>query len=145
MIAERVDFYVLNRDDATSRLGFACMLTAKAWQQGLRVYLQVDGPDDAAALDEMLWGFQAASFVPHARAGTAEAAASPVLIGDGPAPEGWRRMLVSLTRQFPGGADHCRRVADLIGSGEQQRAEGRERFKAWRRLGLDPGTHEITL
>lgn len=145
MIAERVDFYVLNRDDDTSRLGFACLLAAKAWQQGLKVYLQVNDPAEAADLDDMLWKYQAASFIPHARTGTAEAAASPVLIGHGPAPEGWRRMLVSLTRGFPEGAAECNRVADLIGSNEQQRADGRERFRAWRQLGLQPGTHEITL
>ena len=142
---ERVDFYVLNQADETSRLGFACVVTAKAWHQGMRVYLQVDSEDTAVALDDMLWRFQAASFVPHARVGTPQAAVSPVLIGREPAPAGWRRMLVSLTEAFPEGAAGCRRVADFIVSDEAGREAGRNRFRTWRAMGVTPGTHEITL
>lgn len=145
MAPERVDFYVLDRADDAGRLACACRIAAKAWQQGHRVYMQVDSSDEAEALDRMLWEFRAASFVPHARTGTPEAARSPVLIGTERAPEGWRGMLVSLTRGFPDGAAQCRRVADLITPDPEHRAAGRERFRAYRAMGVEPGTHKITI
>ena len=145
MAPERVDFYVLNRADDASRLGYACMVAAKAWRRGHRVYMQVDTPGEAEALDRMLWEYQEASFVPHARTGTPEAAQSPVLIGTECAPEKWRGMLVSLTRALPEGAAECRRVADLIADDRDHRAAGRERFRAYRAMGVEPGTHEIRL
>ncbi len=145
MIPGRVDFYVLNRADEDSRLGFACVVAAKAWQEGLRVYLQVDSARETDALDELLWSYQAASFVPHARLGDTRAESSPVLIGDQPAPPRWREALVSLTAAMPEGAERCNRVADLVGSGDAARQAGRERFKAWRALGVQPNSHEIKL
>jgi DNA polymerase-3 subunit chi len=143
---ERVDFYVLKQADMAALLGFACVVAAKAWGQGMRVYLQVDSASMTRTMDEMLWSFQSASFVPHACFGTPEARCSPVLIGREPAPEGWRRMLVSLTGTLPEGASSCTRVADFIaGDDESHRLAGRERYKAWCSMGIKPDTHEITL
>ena len=145
VIPRRVDFYLLNRADESSRFGFACVVASKAWQQGMRVYLQVDSTETEGELDDLLWRFQAASFVPHARVGTPEATGSPVLVGCEPAPQGWREMLISLTPAVPEGAAHCERVADFIGDGEDDRLAGRERYKTWRAMGITPGTHDIRI
>jgi len=140
-VPDRVDFYLLDAADRDSLLKCACRIAGKAYQQGMRVYIQLD--DDAAigSLDQLLWTFSPTSFVPHAVAGGAEQA--PVLIGDGPAPDGYEQLLVSLTREVPGDIDRYQRVADLISSDHQEKQLGRERFKHYRAKGIEPNTHQI--
>ncbi len=145
VIPERVDFYLLGRADDDSRRKVACRIAAKAWRQGFRVYIQVETPAEAESLDGMLWECPPASFVPHARAGTAEASGSPVQIGYCPAPEGWRDLLVSLTHDVPEGVAECRRVADLILDRDTHLAAGRTRFRAYLDMGVSPMTHKIQL
>lgn len=141
---DRVDFYLLDAADPDSLLKCACRIASKACQQGLRVYIQLD--DDAAvkSLDQLLWTFSPTSFVPHAVAGGSETDRVPVLIGDGPGPNGYEQLLVSLTREVPGDVDRYQRVADLISSEQQEKQLGRERFKHYRAKGIEPNTHQIS-
>ncbi len=145
MVLERVDFYVLNQADDPRRMEVACRLAAKAWRQGWRVFMQVDTPSEAEVLDDLLWQYPPAGFVPHARIGAPEAAVSPVLVGDSPALAEGYPMLVSLTRAVPDGVSSCRRVADLIADSEAHRIAGRERFRTYCALGIRPQTHQIPL
>ncbi|MBI5611460.1 MAG: DNA polymerase III subunit chi [Gammaproteobacteria bacterium] len=139
----RVDFYLLN-DAHGDKQQFACRLADKTYRLGHRSYLLTAGAGEAAALDELLWTFAAASFVPHAvyRADT-EPPDQAVLIGHVPPPDAWHQLLISLTPQIPEFFSRFARVAEIVGPTENEKAAARERFRFYRERGYALETHSL--
>lgn len=138
----RIDFYLL-QDSAAERLRFACRLAEKAYRTGSRVYIQTASRDQAAQLDELLWTFRAGSFVPHTLAGTAGAAAAPVVIGAQDAPGAAAELLVNLAPAVPQTFRDYQRVAEIIDQNDDNKKAGRERFRFYKDNGCEPETHTI--
>ena len=123
-----VDFYVLASGDASAREVFACRLADKAFRQGLGVYVHAADQDGAARLDELLWTFRPASFVPHALRGqpdgeNGESSESSgdgekVAVGWGDDPGEPRDVLINLSLQAPDFADRFDRVAEVVVSSD---------------------------
>ena len=143
-MSQRVEFYLLESESEGQRMVCACKIAAKAYKQGLRVFLRVEDKDRVAQLDQLLWHFNPASFIPHCAAvNLAEQPRTPVVIGDQQAPDGFDQLLISLSRQVPADIDRFDRVADLISNEETNKQHGRQRFKHYRQLGIEPTTHQI--
>jgi DNA polymerase-3 subunit chi len=139
----RVDFYLLN-DTTAGKQQFACRLADKAYRLGHHSYILATGADEAAALDELLWTFAAASFIPHAvyRA-DATAPDQAVLIGHTPPPDACHQVLISLTPQVPEFFSRFSRVAEIVGATDDEKAAARERFRFYRERGYALETHNI--
>jgi DNA polymerase-3 subunit chi len=123
-------------------LAFACRLLRKAVRQGVRV--QVTAPADTlGALDRLLWTFEERDFVAHACVPGVPARVaqrtplwlSPVVQTDG-AP----RVLVNLGAEMPDAAAPVDRVIEIISA--EDAAEGRERWRAYKALGVAMKHHE---
>ncbi len=142
-MSARVDFYLLSSGDASERLRFSCRLTQKAWTAGHRIFVHVGSDQAASEMDKLLWSFSQQSFIPHAIAGTAEAAHAPVVIGTDPTAHGEHDLLISLVDQFSKSVSHFKRVAEVVASDEGAKASARERFKRYRAMGVEPNTHNI--
>lgn len=139
----RVDFYLLENGDAAARLQFGCRLTQKAWSAGHKIYIHVANDQAATELDRLLWSFNQQSFIPHAVAGTEEAAQAPVVIGTDPSSDKDNDLLVSLADQFSQAANNFTRVVEIVAADDTAKADARERFKRYRELGVEPNTHKI--
>jgi len=139
----RIDFYLLN-DAAGGKHQLACRLADKAWRLGHHSYILTAGAGEAAALDEQLWTFAAASFVPHAvyRADT-EIPDQAVLIGHTPPPGAWHQVLISLIPQVPEFFSRFTRVAEIVGATDDEKAAARERYRFYRERGYSLETHSI--
>ena len=139
---ERADFYVLEGSDARERLKFACRVIDKAFgaEQHVLVWL-----DDAAALqsfDDLLWTFAQDSFVPHEPVGAESTwEDSPVLLSCSAAPPAGVDVLINLSGAVPPAAQGAARVIEIIDGDPTRRQAGRERFKHYRALGVEPATH----
>ena len=141
---EQVDFYVLNSSDVTSKLMYVCRVVSKAYKQGLNVYIQFEESAQVELFDQLLWSFNPASFVPHAVIDeSSPGGETSVLMGTCPAPVGWDQLLVSLTREIAQDVARYTRIADFVGGDEQDRQSGRDRFRAYRQLGIVPKTHHL--
>ena len=162
----RVDFYVLPDTTGEARLAFACRIAEKAYTRAHRVYLHASSAAEAERLDALLWTFRDTSFVPHALAGTAFAAANlpPVLIGheDGHAndflaaemgtflisPGEIRNVpisvLINLRDDVPAFHDRFARVAEIVDADAGHRHRSRERFRTYRAHGCLLETHRLT-
>ncbi len=144
-MTERVDFYVLGGASAAQRQAFACRLTEKAYLHDLRVVIWSAGEAEAAALDELLWTFSERSFIPH-RLRTAAQPLDPgtpvhlTLELDGIDGAG---LLVNLTDRLPTGLERFQRIAEVLDADGERRRLGRERFKSYRELALEPHTHQL--
>ena len=65
----KVSFYVLSESKAQDFLGFICQLTQTALNKSAQSLLILIDKDDEllSTLDEALWSYDAASFIPHQR------------------------------------------------------------------------------
>lgn len=134
----RVDFYLAKDDTARGAPLVACRLAEKAWKLGHKVYLHASDPTAAQQLDELLWTFRDAAFVPHSLSEEA-----PVRIGHAGPPDGFDALLVNLAAEVPGFFSKFERVAEVVGGDAAAKEQARERFRFYRDRGYDLETHEV--
>jgi DNA polymerase-3 subunit chi len=140
MASPRVEFYVVPDGGDADRV--ACRLAEKAFSRGLSVFVRAASPEHARHLDELLWTYRGASFVPHALADE-DQGSNPVLLGVDPAARE-AGLLINLGDQAPVHPDYFQRIAEVVGPGEAPRRSGRQRFRYYRdQLGLEPATHRL--
>jgi DNA polymerase III subunit chi len=139
----RVDFYVLAGADARQRLRYACRLVEKAYLLDHKVFVRLDTPVEAEAVDELLWTFADRSFVPHELATAGAPPGAVVQVGTGDPPPGHADLLVNLGSDVPAGFQGFARIAELVDADEERRRQGRERFRYYREHGLSPESHTV--
>ncbi len=144
-MTERVDFYVLDREDARQRMIVACRLAEKAYQRDLRALLLAGTTDEAEALDALLWTFTEQSFVPHGLvvAGAAVDPSAPVQLTAEAARAPDADVLVNLSDRVPEGFERYPRIAEIVDADPGRRERARVRFKAYRDHSLVVETHRL--
>ncbi|HEX5460705.1 MAG TPA: DNA polymerase III subunit chi [Steroidobacteraceae bacterium] len=141
--ALRVDFYVLEGASASARLRVACRLAEKAYLASQRTLIWHTERGELEALDGLLWTFADGSFVPHDWLTSNAAGEAPVLLSAGSPPAEDVDFVVNLAADPPPFLHLTRRIAEIIDGDEGRRRAGRARFKAYRELGIEPGTHPL--
>lgn len=122
-------------------LAFACRLLRKAYRQGARVLVTAP-PGMLNALDRELWTFEERDFVPHLRMPGAEAAAAaltPIWLTHGAAAAGLAdapRVWVNLDADAPTEPLTLERLIEVVSIEPDEAARGRERWRAYKALGL---------
>ncbi|HEX7044626.1 MAG TPA: DNA polymerase III subunit chi [Burkholderiales bacterium] len=139
----RVDFYLLREGEPNGKPLAACRLAHKAYRLKHRVYILARDAQEAVSLDRLLWTFNPGSFVPHRIHGEPFDPIVPVLIGHDAPPEQFNDVLISLAPAIPPFFDRFARVAELVGPDEAERAQARERFRAYRDRGFMVQTHNL--
>lgn len=139
----RVDFYILKDNAADARQRFVCRLAEKAWQQGNKVYIHTGDPTLSSRIDEMLWTFSQGSFVPHGLDNDPAADEADIHIGHGDEPHHHDEVLINLSSEVPLFFSRFQRVAEIIDGDENQRQQGRERFRFYRERGYPLESHNI--
>ncbi|WPP45293.1 DNA polymerase III subunit chi [Pseudomonas sp. AN-1] len=133
---KRIDFYILPGNDAGARLTYACRLAAKAWREGHRIYLNCQDQDQAEALDQRLWRFSAASFVPHQLADAGSDA--PLLLAWGADAGGQQSLLINLASTVPAFFERFARIAEVVDQDPQTRDALRASYRFYRERGYAP-------
>jgi len=134
-----IDFYF----NATDRLEVACRLAGKAAAKKKRMVIYAPGAALAQRIDQMLWTWQAISFVPHCFAGDALAAETPVLItaeAEG-APD--CEVLMNLSAQCPEFFARYERLLEIVSREEEDRKAGRTRYAWYRDRGYAIRNHDL--
>ena len=139
----RIDFYLLEQEQ-TEKARFACRVADKAFRLGHRVYMHAPDEAQARALDDLLWTFQAGSFVPHVLLVAGEPAGEePVLIGWTEPPDVWHQVLIPLTAEPPSFFPRFERVAEVVGNNDADREQSRARFRFYRDRGYALEVHRL--
>jgi len=136
-------FYVLpdnSDDDALNRV--ACIQAAKSFRENQRVFIFT--PDQAKAhdIDELLWSFEADSFVPHNLVGEGPQNGAPVEISWQP-PTSRRQVLINLTETVPNFAHHFSQIIDFVPANAELKQKARERYKVFKQAGVPLETKQI--
>jgi len=140
----QVDFYILkNQLDQGMEL-LTCKLAEKAYLKGHYVYIHTANSAQSQQLDDLLWTFRENSFVPHCQLLNDEDQAK-VMIGHDREPPLEFDVLINLVEQVPLFFSRFLRVAEIVGSDEQQKQQARTRFRFYRDRGYPLKSHEITL
>jgi DNA polymerase-3 subunit chi len=137
----QVDFYVL-AGPAPSAGQLACRLSLMAWEQGHRVSVLAADEAAAQALDDLMWEYPPARFLPHER-GPADAGVPVqiVLAADQVATD--RDVVINLAGSAVPDPTRFRRLLEIVPADEGMRAASREKFRHYRALGLQPDSHAI--
>lgn len=136
----QVDFYLLGAA-AQDPGRLACKLATMAWERGHAVAIVTTDESAAARLDKLLWEYPEGRFVPHERADS-DAGTAPVSILTGP-PPGRGDVVINLTSEALPQPQSFRRLLEIVPFADSEREASRDKFRAYRRLGLAPETHEI--
>ena len=141
----RVDFYVLQEASSAGRLKLACRLAEKAYLAAQMALVWHTDPRELKEFDELLWTFMDGSFVPHEMiAPGASIEDAPVLLSSGTPPPRTVDIIINLAPELPDCLGQTRRVAEIIDGDDSRRRAGRARFKAYRDLGIQPASHNVT-
>lgn len=108
----RVGFYVVQAADRAQRLHVAVRLADKAFQRGHRIFINAADEAQARTLDELLWTYRPASFLPHGLHGQEQSEA--IAIGWGQEPQDHNDLLINLQLGIPGFFSRFRRVAEVV-------------------------------
>jgi DNA polymerase-3 subunit chi len=140
---ERADFFVLEGNDARARWRYACQEIEKAFLAEERVLVWLDNDADVAAFDDLLWTFADRSFIPHEPVGPGSAwDETPVLLSATAQPSAAPLVIVNLASTLPPGVEQAQRVIEIVDADAARRQAGRQRFKQYRALGVEPVTHQ---
>jgi DNA polymerase-3 subunit chi len=135
----RIDFHT----NIPDKVSYVCRLARKAYAANARLVLLAEDDAQAAALDAALWTLSDTDFLPHVLAGDALAAQTPIIITvSDTAPTPHADMLVNLTRRTPATFASYARVFEIISTDEDDAAEGRKRYAAYKKL-AHPLTHFV--
>jgi DNA polymerase III subunit chi len=113
----------------------ACKQAAYFYRQNKKVFIFCKDQTHAHVIDEILWAFDADSFVPHNLTGEGPSYGSAVEIG-WQAPNGRRPVLINLTDTMPSFSSLFSSIIDFVPTDEDLKQKARERFKQCRQLGF---------
>lgn len=137
----RIEFHF----NAPALVPYACRLLRKVHGRGLRTQV-VGHKSTLAQLDQALWDFSQLDFLPHctADAPAAMRAASSVVLTDQPLTDWDRQILINLGESVPQGFEGFERIIDVVSLDELHRAQGRERWRHYSRLGHELVRHDLS-
>ena len=138
----RADFYLIAkprfRDDP---LLLVCELAKKAFEHGDATLILTRSLEQAEQLDEKLWEFDEAAFIPHQIAGDDDDAITPVLIVPPEARTPDRALVINLRDECAPGS--FERVLEVVAADAAQRAGSRQRWKTYQAAGIQVRKHDM--
>ena len=129
----RIDFYHY----ADDKLRFACRLAAKAYDQATRLVVYTADARVLGEFDKALWTFQSTRFVPHALAGTAVAAETPVILASSGENLPHHDVLLNLADEWPPFFASFERLLEIVAADDADKAKARERYAFYKKRGYD--------
>jgi DNA polymerase III subunit chi len=136
----QIDFYF----NVTDKYKLAASLSQKAQVQASRMFLYT--PDEAATkhAEAMLWSFQQTSFVAHCRSRHVLAAETSIIVDHESEVLVHDDVLLNLCPDYPSFFSRFRRLIDVVGHEETDKAAGRERYRFYRDRGYEIRQHDMT-
>ena len=138
----RADFYLIDkprfRDDP---LLLVCELVKKAYAAEQPTLILARNAEQADALDEKLWEFDDASFIPHQLAGDDDDAITAVVIAAPGVVTTDRPLVVNLRDECAPGA--FERVLEVVAAEPAEREGSRVRWSEYKRRGFEVNKYDM--
>jgi DNA polymerase III subunit chi len=136
-----VGFYVVQTSDSGQRLRVAARLADKAFQRGHRIFIHATDEAQATELNELLWSFRPASFLPHGLHGQEHS--ESIAIGWGQEPDNHNDLLINLQLEIPSFFSRFARVAEVVTQEPDSLAALRKSWKFYKERGYQLEKHDL--
>lgn len=138
----RADFYLIDKPRFREEpLLLVCELAKKAFAGEQPTLVLARSPSQAEALDELMWAFDEAAFIPHQIAGDEDDAITAVLIVPPGVTTPDRALVINLRDECAPGL--FERVLEVVPADDAERAGSRERWKTYKAAGFDVAKHDM--
>ena len=132
----RADFYLIDKPRFREQpLLLVCELAKKAYGAELPTLILTRTLEEAEALDDLLWAFDADAFIPHQIAGDEEDDVTAVLIAPPGAQVADRAMVINLREECAEGTYES--VKEVVAADPAEREGSRKRWAEYRRRGFE--------
>ncbi|MDE0929346.1 MAG: DNA polymerase III subunit chi [Halioglobus sp.] len=136
-----VGFYVVQTSDPSQRLRVAARLADKAFQRGHRIFINATDEAQATELNELLWSFRPASFLPHGLHGQEDS--ETIAIGWGQEPNNHNDLLINLQLEIPSFFSRFARVAEVVTQEPDSLAALRKSWTFYKERGYQLEKHDL--
>lgn len=133
-----IRFYLLEKS-TESQAEYACRLAQKLLSQGQRLCWYHPELSRLQQLDELLWQLQPSSFIPHG----INQPDAPICLShqlEQVLPE---HLLFNFADDAIESMQHLSQLIEIVENHEAAKQRGREKFKAYRRLGIEAKTFKV--
>ena len=131
----RADFYLIDKPRFREQpLLLVCELTRRAYAAQQPTLILTRDFEQAEAVDELLWDFDADAYIPHQLAGDDDDAHTAVLIVPPGIDTADRPLLINLRETCPGG--RFDRVLEVVAADPAERTGSRERWREYQQRGF---------
>lgn len=128
----RIDFH----SNVPDKLNYTCRLIRKARAAQCKIVVFDSNKAQLEALNNALWTFSEADFLPHVMAGDRLAEQTPVILTyDDTVPLPHHDILINLTDISPAHFDQFERMIEIIAIDENAKLAGRERYRFYQQQG----------
>ena len=134
----KVTFYKLAKDAPSLKL--VCQLIKKACLSQQKVLCLVADGQTAEQLDQLLWAFEADSFIPHGIGLDQQ----PVAISAVAEPGDHHQILINLQGEIPTWFSRFERVIELVQPESEDEQTKRENFKFYKERGYALDFHDLS-
>lgn len=126
------------------KLLYGCRLLRKVYRSGIKAVVTAE-PGLLAELDQLLWRFSPAEFVPHclATAGAHSLAATPLLLAERLDTCPSDSVLINLGQKVPGDFERFERFIEVVSGQDDDRLLGRGRWKHYKDRGYALKQHDL--
>ena len=133
----QISFYLFEKSQER-QVESACRLCRKILNQHPQIWWYCTDVAQQKHLDELLWRFDASSFIGHG----IDQLDSPVCIsGQLPPSQDW--IVFNFNNHALEHIHDFRHIIEIIENNESAKQIGREKFKMYRRLGVEPRTFKL--
>ena len=136
-----VGFYVVQTSDPGQRLRVAARLADKAFQRGHRIFINATDEAQATEINELLWSFRPASFLPHGLHGQEHS--ESIAIGWGQEPDNHNDLLINLQLEIPSFFSRFARVAEVVTQEPDSLAALRKSWTFYKERGYQLEKHDL--
>ncbi len=132
-----VSFYLFEKSPER-QVDSTCRLCRKLLPKQGKIWLHCPDPALQQQLDERLWNFDPSSFIPHG----IEQPDTPVCISP-KLPDSPEWLVFNFHHQALEQTEKFSHIIEIIENNEAAKQVGREKFKQYRRLGIQPRTFKL--
>ncbi|MPS48287.1 DNA polymerase III subunit chi [Methylobacillus sp.] len=136
----RVDFFF----NVPNKAAHVASLSSRAVQRGRRLMVLASTQQAAEQLGSFLWSSPPTGFLPHCHATHPRAAETPVIIDWRHEPLPHDDILINLDSQYPPFFSRFKRLIEIVGLEEEDRAAARERYRFYRDRGYELRTFDAS-
>jgi DNA polymerase III subunit chi len=132
----QADFYLIDKPRFREQpLLLVCELARKAYNGAIPTLILARTLEEAEALDDLLWAFDAEAFIPHQIAGDEDDEVTAILILPPGAQAADRPMLINLREECATGQFES--VKEVVAADPAEREGSRQRWAEYRRRGFE--------